>query len=572
MLSGTSFFNPEMFRKNLSRVWPVWALYAVVWLLMLPVTMWNELSWTYADDLPAWRADFAANNVRNIAVNGGAIVGIIFAAVIACFMFSHLYSARSAGMVASLPVKRTGVFFSGYLAGLVILVSGPVIAFLIGAGIEAGFGCANMGVLFSSLGAVLIQAVLFYSFGCLCAMLTGNAAVMIIAYFILNFTATVLEALIRRILEYIIYGLAATGDYIFTILSPAVEFLDSGMDINWAVYFIYLGAAAACVIGALLLYRRRKMETASEVVAIKALKPVFKYCFAFGCGIVLGSGLYSVAFNSFMDSNRIQTICLGGCILLCCAVGYFMAEMMIQKSFRVFDRWKGCAVICAAMLVIIMATGFDIFGVERYVPGVEDVESVSINGDTVLSERENVEKCLALHHRLIEEKNIGAGGQELMRVSVTYSLKNGKTVSRRYETAVDWENTDSSGTTENLLYSAINSPEGCISRYDMDDSDEVIYGTVYLNVGDVGVETELLPSQMREMYNSCIIPDMEDGNLGWWYWGVISEEYYSEEYSSCNIVWSAMDENDQVRYYYLTVSKNALRTVEYLEKLGVELR
>ena len=37
MKSGTSFFNSTLFQKNLTRYWPVWALYAIVWIYALPV-------------------------------------------------------------------------------------------------------------------------------------------------------------------------------------------------------------------------------------------------------------------------------------------------------------------------------------------------------------------------------------------------------------------------------------------------------------------------------------------------------------------------------------------------------
>ena len=37
MKSGTSFFNSTLFKKNLTRYWPLWALYAIVWIYALPV-------------------------------------------------------------------------------------------------------------------------------------------------------------------------------------------------------------------------------------------------------------------------------------------------------------------------------------------------------------------------------------------------------------------------------------------------------------------------------------------------------------------------------------------------------
>ena len=37
MRSGTSYFNTTLLGKNLARFWPIWGVYALSWLLLLPV-------------------------------------------------------------------------------------------------------------------------------------------------------------------------------------------------------------------------------------------------------------------------------------------------------------------------------------------------------------------------------------------------------------------------------------------------------------------------------------------------------------------------------------------------------
>jgi ABC-2 type transport system permease protein len=39
MRSKTSFFNRTVFLKNFTRFWPIWALYLVVWILLMPVAL-----------------------------------------------------------------------------------------------------------------------------------------------------------------------------------------------------------------------------------------------------------------------------------------------------------------------------------------------------------------------------------------------------------------------------------------------------------------------------------------------------------------------------------------------------
>ena len=50
MQSATSFFNRALFRKNLQRFWPLWLGYVLIWLLLLPLPLLNELLAAKRDD------------------------------------------------------------------------------------------------------------------------------------------------------------------------------------------------------------------------------------------------------------------------------------------------------------------------------------------------------------------------------------------------------------------------------------------------------------------------------------------------------------------------------------------
>ena len=42
MRSATSCFNPTLYRKTMLRFWPLWGLYALIWLLVNPLTLLNS--------------------------------------------------------------------------------------------------------------------------------------------------------------------------------------------------------------------------------------------------------------------------------------------------------------------------------------------------------------------------------------------------------------------------------------------------------------------------------------------------------------------------------------------------
>lgn len=68
MRSKTSFFNPTLFGKNVTRFWPLWVLYTVIWVIVLPLPALNELrigGWRYMDGL-----DFHWNLLSSVQALG----------------------------------------------------------------------------------------------------------------------------------------------------------------------------------------------------------------------------------------------------------------------------------------------------------------------------------------------------------------------------------------------------------------------------------------------------------------------------------------------------------------------
>ena len=44
MRSATSYFNFTLLRKNFARFWPIWSLYGLFWLAVLPLNILSNLS------------------------------------------------------------------------------------------------------------------------------------------------------------------------------------------------------------------------------------------------------------------------------------------------------------------------------------------------------------------------------------------------------------------------------------------------------------------------------------------------------------------------------------------------
>ena len=91
------------------------------------------------------------------------------------------------------------------------------------------------------------------------------------------------------------------------------------------------------------LYRRRRMESAGDTVAIPVLKPVLKYIVALFAGLAMPVGVYGMLLN--VPAYRTQLAPFLLLTVLGAALGFVISEMVIRKSLRIPRTvWRGCAV------------------------------------------------------------------------------------------------------------------------------------------------------------------------------------------------------------------------------------
>lgn len=84
-----------------------------------------------------------------------------------------------------------------------------------------------------------------------------------------------------------VFGYNELPDCILEFMSPLIYlFTRIGLSAtktavtltNWSALLGYIIAAVVLTAAALLLYRKRRMESAGDVIAVKSLRPVFKFC------------------------------------------------------------------------------------------------------------------------------------------------------------------------------------------------------------------------------------------------------------------------------------------------------
>lgn len=556
MQSGRSFFNGTIYKKTLLRCWPLWALYIALWIVVLPASLINCLE--------RGRLLTAVHVALESATRYGAIIGFVFGVGVAMAVFGWMYNTRSTGFACTLPVSRTAHYVTALAAGLTMLLGGNVVVFLCTALVESVYGGLDMASLWQWLGWVSLLDIHFFGFAACCAMLTGHLLALPAVYAIFQFTAVAIQGTVYYILEYIVWGMAY-GNWTLGWLSPiwtlptvypspvyepVTENIIGYVLEGWGLPLLYAGAGVALAALGWLLFRRRRMETATDVVAIDRLKPVFRWCLALAGALgVSGLLLTLVMANRSGGGNMTDALIVLAAMLIGGFLGWFAADMLMRKTIRVFRlHWKGWLVFSALIAVFVLAAELDVTGYERRLPDREEIGSVYVScseGSARIDEPENIDLVLALHESVIENRDLHeqrtAEDGWYIHLSFQYSApadENGESeplMSRSYVILVTDALAANSSSDVMLLEELLNTKEAIRERKETNLPVTVDTITSAHIAEDYVYDQEQFVLQLKaeeayELYTQCILPDIADGTLGR-VWLVTDEEYEKTVYN-----------------------------------------
>ena len=471
MRSATSFFDKTLFRSQLKHTWPLWLGYTALWLFLVPVMLFSELS---AYQLGYSAAD-ASYLLLNTGVRGGIFISFFFGLFFAMLAFSHLTQSRATNGFHALPVRRETIFLTAYLTGLFCQLSTILVTFLLGAAVSAPLHLSFWSVTAAAMGSAMLEAVFFYSFAVLCMMMTGQILAAPVFYFVGNILVPGMEYLLRNFAGNFLYGYSGHTDVTLDFLSPplymylrvhiaSIETCESDSYYvtayalehrSFMILALYALAGLIIALIALLLYRTRKSEMTGSTVAFPWATPIFKYGVAFCTAVALGQFLYYFLFGQYRsggsDSLPGTILCMGAAGL----VGYFVAEMLIKKSFRVFRAGaKGAAIVSLALVLLGVTMSFDLTGYEKHVPDESEIESAfyTFSGMTNVTtdDADTIRRLTAAHRAIVENRKELAriaeawdadtlptsqsdyDDMEPFSLRLTYYLKDGSQLSRSY--------------------------------------------------------------------------------------------------------------------------------------------
>jgi len=426
--------------NDLKRFWWISALYALLLFLASPLMLLNrDLEHYVMHELTIY---------LNSVLGGALFFLVLMPVAIGVMVFRYIQNSKSVTVIHSMPYTRLQLYVNHFLSGLILMLVPILLNGVILWGISSftGYGLVMEENLVSNwLQIQLWVSIALYAVTVAIGMFTGSSIAQIIFTYIYNFLALGFLYGTGAIFQGQVYGFNGFSEEVamniakfFPITQLIVvdneDLLMKDLALINIVMFVIVGAIGYFV------YRYRNLEDAGDVISNKILKPIFKYgvtvCVMI-TGIVYVKGILDLESPNFLI------------YLLFALIGYVIAEMLLRKSFKVWNSYKGFIGFIGAFAIVVLLLHFDVFGYERYIPETAEIEKAFVSDSTmnvksfiegeysrswgigVLSEAENIELVRDLHQKIVEDRLAEDSGTYGF-ISVAYLLKNGKIVERSY--------------------------------------------------------------------------------------------------------------------------------------------
>ena len=608
MQSKTSCFNGTLFRKNLTRFWPLWGLASFIGALF-PLAV-------LLDMVHRGRTAFTAAQFTQMyyeVVSAVPVIDLVYAALCAMAVWSYLYSARSVGLMHTLPIRREGLFLTNFLSGFSMTLIPYAVTGTLCVIVSLCGGAFDAKGLAVTVLAVLGESFFYFSSATFVAFITGNAFAMPPLYALLHFLAVLLDWLISSFAQGFIFGFSTNYTGVVEWLSPTVYLVNNvrcarqyvevqqtfpdgtlytsrlltSADLeNFWLIGVYTLVGLVLALLALALYRRRRSETAGDVVAVGWLRPVFRYGVAGLCALLGGQLLYSLFWYGFQQGNYYDTLPMVVCLLAAGTIGYYGASMLLAKSLKVFrGSWKGLAVVLAGCALVCCVLHFDLLGVADRVPEASQLQTLEVrtadNSYTLTPEQDGdlVEQVRTLHQAVVADEAYIREMESLQYstlsededpdttftgLSLTYVLKSGARVDRWYHLPITRDRLAQPGTYDHLLDQFVNSDAVKARRLHLNDSRWTPDGgSLYVEARNEGYD---LGSREASFILEAVGRDLDAGHWGEYDWFDVDN---NGDYAlSLDLSFAELDDSGR-DWISINISPEMAETVDCLQALGL---
>lgn len=568
MTSRTSFCNGTLLRKNITRFWPLWALFTIG-LLLFFFSPARQAALSHQERYGALinvTVD-EAGDLMDYQLIMGTCATMSYAIVCAVCCFSYLHKTRSAYMLHAFPVSRGVLFRTNVLSGLLFFL----VPWTVVTGLEMLVLLPSHSfflALLRSYALVCMEYLFFFGLAVARMHITGKTVYGVLTYLALNYLAVGYELLFYVVLEPLLFGIELSSG-LSTLFSPMVELIRLGGRASFArmtELWLYCGIVAAMGVVFLavawLLYRARRMESCGETIAYRFARPIFKYLLALLSALLLGVVALAMFYGEiYVNGSLLMPLIF---LLLGGFVGYFGAEMMLRRSLRVFRAraWLGFACFAAVLVSGLLVVRYDGLRVIRCVPDSEDIVSVDVvtqGRAMTLTDEADINELRAIHADWTQSYIDNGLQQDYYDYGntfyLTYHLTDGDTLERRY--------TFSYGECYGRLATLLTQPELTRDAYAgvLERASQIVVESDY---SSGALDSYEFTDKQRDLLIQCIYADVEAGRLSYVpYLNGGEVRYYLTVYSE-------PEPGEGVKVMVgssIVITSDAMRTLAYLKSL-----
>lgn len=444
----TLLYNRGIFIQNLRNVGWIGIIYLLCLWFAVPLQILMITS-NYRD----FRTHYAFTTGSLFSFMDAFQLILIFTVpiLLAIFLFRYLHVKLTADYIHSLPIKRGALYFQNVLFGFIVLALPVIItgiSLLLLSGIVDAPQLLTISIIAEWVGTTILLSVFVFAAAVFVGMFTGVSVFHGILTYILFVFPVGITVLFFMNIKYFLQGFAVDY-YLNNKLDHLVPFVRAtnltrqGLSSKEVMFFL-VATVLALAIG-YFAYQKRKVETATQAIAFRSLQPVFLYGVT-TCAMLLG-GMY---FGETQGTFGWQLFGYVSASI----IGYFIAQMILEKSWRVLTKWKGYSLFVVVMLAIALLVRFDVTGYVNRVPAVDNIERVYFGESIYMMdesriyydnlEREHasryfyqdktsIQNIREIHKEVIRDySSFGQFSGYYRQVVFGYELKSGKKIVRHY--------------------------------------------------------------------------------------------------------------------------------------------
>lgn len=451
--TASSKISGTIIKEDLRRFWPVQAITLLILLMtgIIPLLLSRQGRRENLSIISHW------TNVGSIGFNVAFVVAAITAGIVT---FRYLENRRASDFTHSRPLTRETLFVSNFLAG-VIMMAVPVI-------LNAVF-MVMIGGLSTALPACrwicvsMLICLVIYSITVFAGMVCGNTPMHVFCAFLFNAFAILVIITLKLYFGQFLYGYSYDDiiDKWVMRSTPVTAFFGNfeiGTTAAYIVVFVLF------TVFAYLLYKRRPVERTGESILFRWMRTFLIMTVTFGGMTIVGFLFF------FTSSGRTQGLSFELVIGLVIGfiVSFVIMSLMLFRTVKIFNRKNMMTALITAVICVVFigCMQLDVTGYSSRIPERSNVATaaatvypVMMDSDSdsrfdasyfkgyssenatdqmmVFTSTKNIDDVYALQKIIVSAKSENMKSDSDIQFEMSYSLKNGKTMTRSYKVSED---------------------------------------------------------------------------------------------------------------------------------------